>query len=676
MGPNNCFDPVFKQELRGLLSLDAVRNKDRMAVEPILQLSQKPVRDKIKNLKVVQTIIPEPYRFWKSNMPGMYGRPIDVCCSSPGKILVITSSDGKGQLLEGRLHSPVDVRVLKKSLDDPRGVAYSNQVCYISIRKIGVIMFVDLGDKLLLKPSSLRSKQSLEKELDKRNLPQNGTVKEMRERLDKHLKEKSAQLQQSDQNIVADIEHHIKQPGAICATNTQIFVADDQQKVIFCIKIHLDGITVRGTVQHQIAYGQGTTFVRGVTVKDSCTYWTSTGARGGIYCHDCVTENTELRYRGQDLCGISVPEDSLIFADKASKQVKQIPLSSEDRVLIVGSGKSGGQDGTGTSSSFAQPHGLCVEGRSLFVADYGSAKVRLICDMRGTCELLSALGDLYSAFGIHSKAIQGTSGEAALTDAIDKVEVVNTFVQKHVAEAKRVQNLSASFATNGPQGTISAKTQLSVKMLLEGLRDIASNVQSMPSDVVLEMETLLTTGVENLHAVSHFRNETFSVLQYSKDFGTIMRESVKRSCLWCVKYFTHPSSYYPVPTSRPSLKDMPMLKKLPSVRKSEAEKKDMLNWAQDYRPLRQRTVRGETTKDKAGTLPICLYVKDPAPVLETSVFDKNEAEISESVETEIMSEYDSESETDSDCGYEGDIFERSQVTRSGRLVKAAIRLDI
>ena len=205
-----------------------------------------------------------------------------------------------------------------------------------------------------------------------------------------------------------------------------------------------------------------------------------------------------------------------------------------------------------------------------------------MCDMKGTCDLLSALGDLYSALGIHSK---GSSVDSDINCAIDKLEKVDQFVQEHVTEAKAMQDISASYATNGPQGTISAKTQLSVTMLLEGLQHIRDNLQSMQCDIALDMETLLTTGVENLHAVSHFRNETFSVLQYAKDFGSIMRESVKRSSRWCVKYYTHPSSYYPVPSSRPLLKDMPVLQKLPAVRKSEVEKKEMMNWAADFRTL-------------------------------------------------------------------------------------------
>ena len=59
------------------------------------------------------------------------------------------------------------------------------------------------------------------------------------------------------------------------------------------------------------------------------------------------------------------------------------------------------------------------------------------------------------------------------------------------------------------------------------------------------LETLLTTQVKNLYAVSHFKHETFTVLQYSQDFGTIVKESIKRTSRWAAKYYTHDRSYYP-----------------------------------------------------------------------------------------------------------------------------------
>ena len=79
------------------------------------------------------------------------------------------------------------------------------------------------------------------------------------------------------------------------------------------------------------------------------------------------------------------------------------------------------------------------------------------------------------------------------------------------------------------------------------------------------MLSLLTTQVENFHAVSRMRRPTFSLLEYARDFGLITKESLKRTTKWAAKYFTHPSSYYPVPESMLSLANTPSMSSLPCL---------------------------------------------------------------------------------------------------------------
>lgn len=40
---------------------------------------------------------------------------------------------------------------------------------------------------------------------------------------------------------------------------------------------------------------------------------------------------------------------------------------------------------------------------------------------------------------------------------------------------------------------------------------------------------------------------------------------------------------------------------------SKGEEQTMKDWLENYRPVRKRTVRSQTTKDKAGTLPSAVY---------------------------------------------------------------------
>ena len=131
------------------------------------------------------------------------------------------------------------------------------------------------------------------------------------------------------------------------------------------------------------------------------------------------------------------------------------------------------------------------------------------------------------------------------------------------------------------------------------------NVDPNHKDTI-SWKTLLTTIVENLHAVRHFKHETFDVLQNATDFGTKSKESLKRITKWG-EYFTYPSSYYPVPQTGILFKDVRFMTPLPPDELSKEEEQTMKDWLENYCPVRQRTARSETSKDKAGTLPPAVY---------------------------------------------------------------------
>ena len=84
---------------------------------------------------------------------------------------------------------------------------------------------------------------------------------------------------------------------------------------------------------------------------------------------------------------------------------------------------------------------------------------------------------------------------------------------------------------------MSKKTQDSVELLLNGVNNLIRNITNVSPEYKdsIDWQTLLTTQVENLHAVSHFKHETFSALQYAIDFGTISKESLKRITKWGAK---------------------------------------------------------------------------------------------------------------------------------------------
>ena len=115
--------------------------------------------------------------------------------------------------------------------------------------------------------------------------------------------------------------------------------------------------------------------------------------------------------------------------------------------------------------------------------------------------------------------------------------------------------------------------------------------------------------MENLHAVSHFKHETLTALQYSQDFGIITKKSFKRATKWATKYFTLEKSYYRVPNTSTEFANVNFMRPLPSEEIDPETESAMKEFVEKYRPLRQRSVREETTKGKAGAPPLAVYTK-------------------------------------------------------------------
>ena len=257
-------------------------------------------------------------------------------------------------------------------------------------------------------------------------------------------------------------------------------------------------------------------------------------------------------------------------------------------------------DGSEKSASFVQVHAICTYEKSHFVTDVAVGTIRLVTSLSKTTAFLKNLGCLYDTFGIHEK---GTPAKkVTLREAKENVDKVCSLVQRTVASVKERFNLSRE--TSVPEGTVSKKTQDSLILLRRGMNMLIENVSSInPSFVdLVELLTLLTTQVENLHAVSHFKHGIFSALNYSQDFGTIVKESLKRITKWAAKYFTHDGSYYHVPDTSMPL-SAPSTMALPAVQRvTKEDEAVMKEWMENYRPVRQRAVGSETTKDKAGSL--------------------------------------------------------------------------
>ena len=115
----------------------------------------------------------------------------------------------------------------------------------------------------------------------------------------------------------------------------------------------------------------------------------------------------------------------------------------------------------------------------------------------------------------------------------------------------------------GPEGTVSKKTQVSLELLEQGMARLQNNLKSINEDYLGDVEvcTLLTTILKTFKQ-SPTSKTTLSQLymQYAREFGTIAKESLKRTTKWSAKYFTREKSFYPVPTSSVELADVEVMK--------------------------------------------------------------------------------------------------------------------
>ena len=104
---------------------------------------------------------------------------------------------------------------------------------------------------------------------------------------------------------------------------------------------------------------------------------------------------------------------------------------------------------------------------------------------------------------------------------VQKVNEINTYLKATVSKVKEENNLKETATPNGPEGTVSQKTQQSVQLLLRGVIRLLEYINTINPEFAkhIDWSALLTTIVENLHAVSHFRHETFSVLQYAMELS-------------------------------------------------------------------------------------------------------------------------------------------------------------
>ena len=105
----------------------------------------------------------------------------------------------------------------------------------------------------------------------------------------------------------------------------------------------------------------------------------------------------------------------------------------------------------------------------------------------------------------------------------------------------------------------------------------------------IKLQSLLTLVVENLHATTKMKQPAPRLLDYCRDFGKAIRESIKLITHWSFKYFTHRKSYYTVPELAMDLSAIAKLNPISVVSMDMTNISKMREWASEHgqcvRPL-------------------------------------------------------------------------------------------
>ena len=225
-----------------------------MAVDVIVLLTRIAVINVLEKVPYnVHTVLPEKYRFSKSNMPELYPQSISVTVGPFGKLLVL-DYEPEGKVLKPlmlRLHNPVDVSVIGENISVARIMCYANGVCYIAERGAWCIRFVDIEGCVQLKVSGLRSRAQLETEPTKRELSCSAAVPILKQRLESFLKKTADMINDKGCRNVMNLDTTLSKPTALCMASEDIIIcADDGTRCLLQITLSFDGVTINRTVNH------------------------------------------------------------------------------------------------------------------------------------------------------------------------------------------------------------------------------------------------------------------------------------------------------------------------------------------------------------------------------------------------------------------------------------------
>lgn len=418
--------------LRRILSKDAVMNKDRMDVNCILQLTKESVLETLDTVgHVVHSIVPDEFKINSTNKVGLYPHPIAVTCGNYGKILVLDLQPMKKitRLLEVKLHVPADVSVLHQ-YKDARSITFTNGIVYVCNFEDSIEMF---PTKIKTVVKSMK-RDELETQLKQRNIAVTGSIKQLRDKLQKNLNQQQTEYKQNGVDLSkVQLSRDVIPTCITSASDTMLLVASDTSRTIYTCCLQSDGVVMKGVMNDLTDYPPACKTILSLSVKVNTVYVSFSGDQGGVFKLDLASREKEVILTNnttecREVFGISaVQDDEFVFTDIQDRTVKRY-YRGEVQVL-AGTGQEGNDSGPSENAKFSQPMGLCIENEcNIFITDAQCGAVKLITTVKHSIEFLRHLRLLYAAFSVHMKHTKVP--KHSVREAYEKVELLCNFLKE------------------------------------------------------------------------------------------------------------------------------------------------------------------------------------------------------------------------------------------------------
>ena len=511
---------------------------------------------------------------------------------------------------------------------------------------------------------SIKSKKKLVEILNMLNLTTEGTVASGKNRLLKHQenvlkKYKKHDVEEHEMMFYHDDNVCRYTASSITFLNKKtLYIAFESERVISACTVQLNSVGVEGKLGELIEYNES---------------WVNVFAIEHMNNHLIIAHSL----------GISLIDlESRVFSQILLEQYQTKHLAcykngflftlkhclyfwreSNLSVLAGHPTEDGSRDGLASYCRFYDAAGLAVEfDNVIYICDQSIGSIKILTGLKESAKYLGGLHSIADAFSVHEK-----HKEYTLKSLNEAISLVNSCDEMLTQNIQMIRSTNPGFpkTLNGPEGSISANTVSSIKMLVWGLKRLKENCESHGYSNV-NLLSCMTLSVENLHSAVNRKQGTQTIVSYAQDFATTIKESIKSITKWSAHYFTSRERWYPLPESAVSLQDLqfPKRSKQSINTLTLDQKREMREWASiNGAVVRQRSCRQETTMARAGTLPENAYFDELKPIHEqkTKLNDyeillegesSGEESASES-EGEVL-EYESDSENENEIENENE----------------------